>query len=152
MIELKPTELKAVYIPHGSYDVQVWNHGIGFKHDDYDGNKDSNGFHHVETGLFRWGGFRVVGQVLELSESGVYFNPKKYVEGFFKHDLSENFDCWKNYHNPCGVTYGCKTPEESFITLLKSNGVREYEKKISNIRKDRKINERAMVKSKHPNY
>lgn len=42
------------------------------------------------------------------------------VEGFFKHDKSENFDCWKNYYDPKVVTYGCDTPLESFETLMKS--------------------------------
>jgi hypothetical protein len=45
---------------------------------------------------------------------------KRIVEGFFRHDNSENFDCWKNYHNPIAVTYGCDTPLKSFDTLMKS--------------------------------
>lgn len=129
MIDLKPTQLKAVYVPKGAYDIQVWNHGIGFRHDDYDGMKDSNGFYHTETGLFKWSEFKIIGQVLDLSESGVYLEPRRYVEGFFKKDLSQNFDCWKNYHNPVGMTYTCSTPEESFITLLKSNGISKDEGK-----------------------
>jgi hypothetical protein len=46
---------------------------------------------------------------------------KQIVEGFFKHEWSENFDCWKNYHNPCGVTYSKTTAKESLDSLIQAN-------------------------------
>ena len=50
---------------------------------------------------------------------------RRIVEGFFRHDKSENFDCWRNYYNPVGLTYGCDTPIESFKTLMKSISIDE---------------------------
>lgn len=45
---------------------------------------------------------------------------KRIVEGFFKHDDSTSFDCWKKYYNPLAVTYACDTPTESFQSLMKN--------------------------------
>lgn len=50
--------MKIVRLPLNSFDIQRWNHGIGFKnacfHHAENYKKDSNGFLHTETGLFRW--------------------------------------------------------------------------------------------------
>ena len=51
--------MKIVRIPLNSYDVQSWSHGIGFKNENHKGKKDSNGFFHTETGLFRWIDYRI---------------------------------------------------------------------------------------------
>ena len=52
--------MKIVRLPLNSYDVQVWNHGIGFKNDNYKREyKDSNGFFHAEKGLFKWKNYKI---------------------------------------------------------------------------------------------
>jgi len=43
-----------VEIPFDATEVQTWNHGIGFKSEILKTDKDSNGFQHLCTGLFRW--------------------------------------------------------------------------------------------------
>jgi len=52
--------MKIVRLPLGSYEIKSWSHGIGFKHKNHDGKKDSNGFFHAETGLFRWVDYSIV--------------------------------------------------------------------------------------------
>ncbi len=61
--------------------------------------------------------YKIIGTV---TKDSIDFDCEKYVEGFFKHNLSQNFDCWKNYYNPSGLTYSKTTPKESFISLLNS--------------------------------
>ena len=62
--------MKIVRLPLNSYDVQVWNHGIGFKNDNYKGEyKDSNGFFHAETGLFKWKNYKIT-----FTYSGKYYD------------------------------------------------------------------------------
>ena len=52
--------MKIDRLPLNSYQIQSWNHGIGFKNDNHKGEyKDSNGFFHAETGLFRWIDYRI---------------------------------------------------------------------------------------------
>ena len=51
---------KIVKLPIGSYDIQVWNHGIGFKHNSYQGETDTNGFYHTHTGLGRWCDYEII--------------------------------------------------------------------------------------------
>jgi hypothetical protein len=51
--------MKIVKLPHNSYEIQSWFHGIGFKNDNFVGEKDSNGFFHAETGLFKWIDYRI---------------------------------------------------------------------------------------------
>jgi hypothetical protein len=51
--------MKIVKLPLNSYEIQSWFHGIGFKNDKHIGEKDSNGFFHAETGLFRWHHYKI---------------------------------------------------------------------------------------------
>lgn len=52
--------MQIVKLPVGSYDIQRWNHGIGFKNQrTFSFMKDSNGFLHTETGLFRWKNYEI---------------------------------------------------------------------------------------------
>ena len=46
--------MEIVRLPKNSYEVVKWNHGIGFRNERHMGMKDSNGFFHSHTGLFRW--------------------------------------------------------------------------------------------------
>ena len=66
-ITLNNIDYKIVQIPKEGYDIQLWNHGIGFKHDNYHGNTDSNGFYHIETGLEVWRDYQIKG-ILDLND------------------------------------------------------------------------------------
>lgn len=51
--------MKIVKLPLDSYEIQCWNHGIGYKNDNLDGKRDSNGFLHTQTGLFLWYNYKI---------------------------------------------------------------------------------------------
>lgn len=63
--------------------------------------------------------WKIVGLIKDLNSEQV----KRFVEGFFKKDKSEHYDCWKNYNNPSVITYSCDSPIESFKTLLLSENI-----------------------------
>ena len=63
--------------------------------------------------------FKIISTTKDITEEEC----KKYVEGFFKHDLSQNFDCWKNYYNSSGLTYSKATAKKSLQSLIQANGL-----------------------------
>lgn len=57
-----------VEIPFDATEVQIWNHGIGFKSEILKTGKDSNGFQHLCTGLFRWRNWEVITTTTNITE------------------------------------------------------------------------------------
>jgi len=112
MIQLKPTNL---FVDH-LYNTEV----EGF---DFVGTVNS-GYCKCRYGSFMSSSHPYKEGCKHLTDTiKLDFNPSNFVEGFFKHDLSEHFDCWRNYYNPSGITYSCETPAQSFASLLNANGV-----------------------------
>lgn len=126
--KLLPTDLIAVEVPKDATQIQVWNHGIGFKAESIKSRaEDTNGFFHLHTGLGRWYGFKILG---EVTEDSISFDVEPYVEKITINDQV------RRYPNYCinSVTTGrfsLWSSSYSFRSLLQANGlswVNEIEK------------------------
>lgn len=73
--------MQIVKLPVNSYDIQRWNHGIGFKNDSFLISemymKDSNEFYHAYTGLFRWKYFEISHVYQGISNTWVILKKKQ---------------------------------------------------------------------------
>ena len=77
-IKLLNTGIIAVEVPRDATEVQVWNHGIGFKAKSIKREPDdTNEFFHLHTGLGRWRDFELLG---EATEDEISFDVEPYVE------------------------------------------------------------------------
>lgn len=59
----------------------------------------------------------------------------RYVEGFFKHDDSVTFDCWRDYCDSTPITYSKHTAKESLLSLMGHCGV-DFDENILLIKRD----------------
>jgi hypothetical protein len=76
--------MKIVKLPLDSYEIQVWNHGIGYKNDSLDGERDSNGFLHTQTGLFLWYNYKITHVYYGVNYIWVIFKIVDYENRTFK--------------------------------------------------------------------
>lgn len=124
-------KLIAVLVLEDAYNIRVWRHGIGFYHDNYEGETDTNGFYHIHTGLGKWKDTNIIGTI---TQSGQFdFDCEKYV---IWDDWSDDYEakskgCFRNYLNfndngevlNYEVKVGTETAPESFFSLLNSKGI-----------------------------
>lgn len=121
------TNIIAVEVPLDATNINVWNHGIGFKAKRIERDPDdSNGYFHLHTGLGRWRDFVILG---EATENEISFDIDPYVE---KKHFTSLFDGktkfhYKNYVNPDSFCLGKK---ESFYSLLQASGLSLEQNKI----------------------
>ena len=123
MKTLTPTNLIAVEVPKDATYIQVWIHGIGFKTKLINRKSDdSNGFYHLETGLFRWKDFEILGEVTDTEisfECHDLVNQKYKLSsctGNIGTSATKFFDYTKKDHS-------LSFSDESFRSLLQSNGL-----------------------------
>ena len=112
--KLLPTDLILVEVPEDATEIQVWNHGVGFKtkllNRDPD---DTNGFYHTATGLGRWRNFELLG---EVTADSISFSVDPYLKS---HNFYEDKSFFYNENNIPEF----KTANEALYSLLQSNGI-----------------------------
>lgn len=141
--KLYPTDLIAVEVPIDATEVQVWNHGIGFKAESIKRlPDDTNGFFHLHTGLGRWSGYEILG---EINKDEISFDIEPYVG---KKQIG--------FRNYCNKNYCLFNKNESFRSLLQSNGlywVNPIEKEPShlNYKHKNQYNELVWISESHKN-
>ena len=108
-------DIIAVEVPRDATEVQVWNHGIGFKAKSIKREPDdTNGFFHLHTGLGRWRDFELLG---EATEDEISFDVEPYVD-------QNEFDV-ENYNGLLvGVTKFWDYKDESFYLIDKDESFR----------------------------
>lgn len=57
-----------VEVPLDAYNIQLSHHCIGFKHDNYSGETDTNGFYHIRVGLGAWRGYQIISTTKDIKE------------------------------------------------------------------------------------
>ena len=119
-IKLLNTGIIAVEVPRDATEVQVWNHGVGFKAKSIKREPDdTNGFFHLHIGLCCWRDFELIG---EATEDEISFDVEPYVE---KKHFTSLFDGKPNFHyyNYVYPHYLCLDEKESFRSLLQASGL-----------------------------
>jgi len=109
MTTLIENKLYCVEVPSDATEIQTWNHGIGFKTNMLDRKPDdTNGFYHIETGLFKMKDFKILG---EVDADTIYFDVEPYLE----------YDKYLNKPiNYIQIDMVFKDKNESFRSLLQS--------------------------------
>ena len=109
-IKLLNTGIIAVEVPRDATEVQVWNHGIGFKAKSIKREPDdTNEFFHLHTGLGRWRDFELLG---EATEDEISFDVEPYVDKF-KNKYVDYLHNWLLFSGK----------NESFRSLLQASGL-----------------------------
>ena len=119
-------KLIIVTVPERATNIQVWNHGIGFKCNDLIIETDTNEFHHIYTGLGRWVDIDIVGTI---TRSGDFdFDCEKFVEKVTLVDVRNERrggtgETKHYFNNYVDEQIPCSTKEKSFISFLESKGI-----------------------------
>ena len=121
MKTLTPTNLIAVEVPKDATEIQIWNHGIGFKTKLIDRMPDdTNGFYHLETGLFRWKGFEILG---EVTDTEISFDAEPYLEKDNSLGIGNFYKIYTEEFTESHKVISSTNKNKSFRSLLQSNGL-----------------------------
>jgi hypothetical protein len=120
-IILDNREYILVEVPDGAYNCQTWNHGVGFKHNNLEGFRDTNGFLHLHTGLGRRRNTVCLGMISNILKD------EKICKGLveskrIKESWSDNMaTVYLNYSRKLSlIGLYCQQSTDSFLSYLES--------------------------------
>jgi len=122
-LKVKDKEILCFEIPLKSEDFSINNDDISYmKFYPSDKNLNSGeGYMSEEYIIGDFKKYEILGKLSDILQNDVLM--KKYVNGFFKHDNSQKYDCFEDYERKNGLTYPFDNIKDSFISLLKSQNI-----------------------------